>query len=147
MDITNILTYDNLSISILDIASNNTISGWSLNKKKYTTEKIISCNPTKVDTYYIVNGIKFYINAEVLIKVDDEIKSAFVKDLYDEFINNKTISVLNYQLEDVLITDFIFEERTSVKNRCTFLNVIVYGNTIYLPYSKYSILIRGALFI
>jgi hypothetical protein len=147
MDISNTLTYNNLIIPILDINSNNSISGWSLNKKKYTTEKIISCNLTKMDTYYIINGIKFHINAEVLIKVDDEIKSVFVKDLYDEFINNKIVSVLNYQLEDVLITDFTFEERTSVRNRCTFLNIIVYGNTIYLPYSKYSILIRGALFI
>ena len=62
-------------------------------------------------------------------------------------INNKAISVLNYQLEDVLITDFRFEEMVSVRNRCTFLNVIVYGNGIYLPYSEYSILIRGALFV
>jgi hypothetical protein len=68
MDITNILSYNNLRISILDMASNNSISGWSLNKKKYTTEKIISCTPTKVDTYYIVNGIRFHINAEVLIR-------------------------------------------------------------------------------
>ena len=147
MDISNILTYNNLTIPILDINSNNCISGWSLNKKKYTTEKIISCIPTKVDTYYIVNGIKFHINSEVLIKVDGEIQSIFLKDVYDEFINNKAVSVLNYQLEDVLITDFIFEERTSVRNRCIFLNVNVNGNNVYLPYSEYSILIRGALFV
>ena len=147
MDITNTLTYNNLTIPILDINYNKSISGWSLNKKKYTTEKIISYNQTKVDTYYIVNGIKFHINAEVLIKVDDEIHSIFLKDLYDEFINDKAVSILNYRLEDVLITDFIFEERTSVRNRSTFLNVIVYGNNVYLPYSEYSILIRGALFI
>jgi hypothetical protein len=147
MDITNTLTYNDLTIPILDINYNNSISGWSLNKKKYITEKIISYNQTKVDTYYIVNGIKFHINAEVLIKVDDEIHSIFLKDLYDEFINNKAVSILDYQLKDVLITDFIFEERTSVRNRCTFLNVIVYGNNVYLPYSEYSILIRGALFV
>jgi hypothetical protein len=147
MDITNILSYNNLRISILDIASNNSISGWSLNKKKYTTEKIISCTPTKVDTYYIVNGIRFHINAEVLIKVDGEIKNMFLKNLYEDFVNNKVVSILNYKLEDVLITDFIFEERASVRNRCMFLSVNVYGNTIYLPYSEYSILIRGALFV
>jgi hypothetical protein len=147
MDITNTLTYNNLTIPILDINYNKSISGWSLNKKKYTTEKIISYNQTKVDTYYIVNGIKFHINAEVLIKVDDEIHSIFLKDLYDEFINDKAVSILNYRLEDVLITDFIFEERASVRNRCMFLSVNVYGNTIYLPYSEYSILIRGALFV
>lgn len=147
MDITNTLNYNDLSIPILDISSNSSISGWSTFKKKYTTEKIVSSNLIKVDTYYIVNGIKFHANSEVLIKVDGEIKSAVVKDLYDEFMNNKIVSVLNYQLGDVLITDFKFEERTSVRNRCAFLNVIVNGNAIYLPYSEYSILIRGALFV
>jgi hypothetical protein len=147
MDITNILNYNNLTISILDIPSNNSISGWSILKKKYSTEKIISVTPTKVNTYYILNGIKFHVSSEVLIKVNGDIQSVFVKDLYDEFINNKAISILNYQLEDILITDFIFEERTSVRNNCTFLNIIVYGNGIYLPYSEYSILIRGALFV
>jgi hypothetical protein len=147
MDISNTLTYNNLIIPILDINSNNSISGWSISKKKYTTEKIISTTPNKVNTYYIVNGIKFHINSELLIRINDVIESVFVKDLYDDFINNKAISVLNYQLEDVLITDFRFEEMVSVRNRCTFLNVIVYGNSIYLPYSEYSILIRGALFV
>ncbi len=89
MDITNTLNYNDLSIPILDISSNSSISGWSTFKKKYTTEKIISSNLIKVDTYYIVNGIKFHTNSEVLIKVDGEIQSIFLKDLYDEFINNK----------------------------------------------------------
>lgn len=147
MDITNILTYNNLSFSILDIVSNSAISGWSMFKKNYTTEKIISVTPNKVDTYYILNGINFHISSEVLTKVNDEIKSVLVKDLYDEFINNKILYILNYKLENVLITDLKFEKRVSVRNRCTFLNVNVYGNTIYLPYSKYSILIRGLLII
>jgi hypothetical protein len=147
MDITNILTYNNLSVPIFDIASNNSISGWSISKKNYTTEKIISVKSTKVDTYYILNGIKFHTNSEVLIKVDGEIKSMFVKNLYEEFVNNKVVSILNYKLEDVLINDFQFEERASVRNRCIFLNINVYGNTIYLPYSEYSILIRGTLFV
>jgi hypothetical protein len=147
MDITNILTYNNLSVPIFDIASNKSISGWSISKKNYTTEKIISVKSTKVDTYYILNGIKFHTNSEVLIKVDGEIKSMFVKNLYEEFVNNKVVSILNYKLEDVLVNDFQFEERASVRNRCIFLNVNVYGNTTYLPYSEYSILIRGALFV
>jgi hypothetical protein len=147
MDITNILTYNNLSVPVFDIASNNSISGWSISKKSYTTEKIISVKSTKVDTYYILNGIKFHTNSEVLIKVNGEIKSMFVKNLYEEFVNNKVVSILNYKLEDVLVNDFQFEEKASVRNRCIFLNVNVYGNTIYLPYSEYSILIRGALFV
>lgn len=147
MDITNILTYNNLIVPIFDIASNNSISGWSISKKNYTTEKITSIKSNKVDTYYILNGIKFHTNSEVLIRVDGEIKNMFVKNLYEDFVNNKVVSILNYKLEDVLINDFQFEERASVRNRCMFLSVNVYGNTIYLPYSKYSILIRGALFI
>ena len=49
MDITNILTYNNLIVPIFDIASNNSISGWSISKKNYTTEKITSIKSNKVD--------------------------------------------------------------------------------------------------
>lgn len=145
MDINQYLNYGNLKINLLELPK--TISGWSMSKNKYKTEKVINITPTKVNTYYILNGIKFHIYTEVLIKINDTIDSIFVSDLYDKFLNNETIEVLNYKLENVRIDSFEFIERASVKNYCTFLNLKLSENTLYIPYSEYSILIKGLLFI
>lgn len=145
MDINQYLKYNNLKVQLIELG--NSVSGWSMSKQTYKTEKIISIKPFKVNTYYILNGVKFYINSEVLINDTQEIKSIFIKDLYDKFLNNEEIFILNYKLENIKIDTFEFIERASVRNYCTFLNLNLSENMLYVPYSEYSILIKGALFI
>ena len=144
MDITQYLKYNNLEIHLIDLKKS--ISGWSLSTQKYVTKKIESIKPTKVNTYYILNGVKFYLNSEVLIRLNNNIESVFVSELYDKFQNGEDIFVLNYKLENVKIDTFEFIEKASVRNYCTFLNLSIEHN-LYVPYSEYSILIKGALFI
>ena len=68
MDITNILKYNNLTISILEALSKTSISGWSIDKINYKTEKIIKKEVVKTREYYILNDIKFHIESTLLIK-------------------------------------------------------------------------------
>ena len=133
MDITQYLKYNNLKINLLELQ--NSVSGWSISKQRYKTEKIIKITPIKTNTYYIINGIKFHNLSELLIRDEDSIKSIFMNELYDRFLQNEEINI------------FEFIERASVRNYCTFLNLSLSENMLYVPYSEYSILIKGVLFV
>jgi len=145
MDINQYLKYNNLKINLLELQ--NSVSGWSISKQRYKTEKIIKITPIKTNTYYIINGIKFHNLSELLIRDEDSIKSIFMNELYDRFLQNEEINILNYKLENVKINTFEFIERASVRNYCTFLNLSLSENMLYVPYSEYSILIKGVLFV
>ena len=82
-----------------------------------------------------------------MIRDEDSIKSIFMNELYDRFLQNEEINILNYKLENVKINTFEFIERASVRNYCTFLNLSLSENMLYVPYSEYSILIKGVLFV
>jgi hypothetical protein len=145
MDITQYLKYNNIKVELLELSK--IVSGWSLSKNTYKTEKIISITPIKVNTYYTINGIKFHINSELLTKINNNIESIFVEDLYNKFINNQETIILNYKFENIIIDKFEFVQKASVRNYCTFLDLNLSENMLYVPYSEYSILIKGALFI
>ena len=144
MDLTQYLKYNNLKINLMDLKKS--ISGWSYGITQYSTEKIISVTPFKTNTYYILNDIKFSITSQVLIKIDNDIQPILVSDLYDKFLNNEKIEILNYKLENILINKIEFIEKASFKNYCTFLNLKLTSDVLYVPYSEYSILIKGVLF-
>lgn len=145
MDINQYLKYNNLKVNLLELS--NSISGWSISKRKYKTEKIIKITPIKTNSYYIINGINFYNLSELLINDNDEIQSIFINDLYNKFLQNEETYILNYKLENIKINTFEFIERASVRNYCTFINLTLSETMLYVPYSEYSILIKGVLFI
>ena len=148
MDITNLLKYNNLTISILESINKTSISGWSLGKLSYKNEKILKKETIKVREYYILNGIKFHIESTLLIKDNEEnIVEIKIYDLYQKFINEESIEILNYNLNKIQIIEFEYIEKSAFKDTTTFLKLELSQHQLFVPYSESAILIRGMLSI
>ena len=126
MDITNILKYNNLTISILEALSKTSISGWSIDKINYKTEKIIKKEVIKTREYYILNGIKIH-------------------NLYEKFLNEKSVEILNYNLNKIQIIEFEYIEKSAFKDTTSFVKLKLSQHQLFVPYSESAILIRGML--
>jgi hypothetical protein len=148
MDITNILKYNNLTISILEALSKTSISGWSIDKINYKTEKIIKKEIVKTREYYILNGIKFHIESTLLIKYNEEnIFEIKIYELYQKFINEESIEILDYNLNKIQIIEFEYIEKSSFKDTTSFVKLELSQHQLFVPYSESAILIRGMLSI
>ena len=148
MDITNVLKYNDLSIPIEECINKNFISGWSLGKLNYKTEKILKKETTKFREYYILNGIKFHKDSILLIKDDSNTIIEFrISELYAKFINNEIVEILNYNLNKIQINEMVYIEKSAFKDRATFLTFQLSHFQLFVPYSELAILIRGMLTI
>jgi hypothetical protein len=148
MDITNILKYNNLTISILESLSKTSISGWSIDKINYKTEKIIKKEIVKAREYYILNGIKFHIDSTILTKDSEEdIVEIKIYELYQKFINKESIEILDYNLNKIQIIEFEYIEKSSFKDTTSFVKLELSQHQLFVPYSESAILIRGMLSI
>ena len=146
MDITNILKYNNLKISILENLSKSSISGWSISKNNYKTEKIIKKGVIKTREYYILNNIKFHINSTLLM-MDDEKNILEIKayELYEKFLNKEFIEILDYNLNEIKVTNFEYIEKSAFKDTAAFVNLELSQHQLFVPYSESAILIRGMI--
>lgn len=148
MDITNILKYNNLNISILESINKTSISGWSLGKLSYKNEKILKKETIKVREYYILNGIKFHKDSTLLIKDESDIIIELrILELYKRFLNEEIIEILNYNLNKIKVIQFEYIEKSAFKDRTTFLKLELSQHQLFVPYSESAILIRGMLSI
>jgi hypothetical protein len=148
MDITNILKYNNLNISILESIGKNSISGWSLGKLSYKNEKILKKETIKLREYYILNGIKFHTDSTLLIKDDENIIIEIkISELYKKFLNNESIEILDYNLNKIQIIEFEYIKKSAFKDTTTFLKLELSQHQLFVPYSELAILIRGMLSI
>ena len=146
MNITNILKYNNLTISILEALSKTSISGWSIDKINYKTEKIIKKEVIKTREYYILNGIKFHIDSTLLIKDSEEnIIEIKIHNLYEKFLNEKSVEILNYNLNKIQIIEFEYIEKSAFKDTTSFVKLKLSQHQLFVPYSESAILIRGML--
>ena len=146
MDVTNVLKYNNLSIPIKESINKNFISGWSLGKLNYRTEKILKKETTKFREYYILNGIKFHKDSILLIKDDFNTIIEFrISELYAKFINNEIVEILDYNLNKIQINEMLYIEKCAFKDRATFLTFQLSHFQLFVPYSESAILIRGML--
>lgn len=146
MDITNILKYNNLTISILETLSKSSISGWSISKNNYKTEKIIKKGVIKTREYYILNNIKFHINSTLLM-MDDEKNILEIKayELYEKFLNKEFIEILDYNLNEIKVTNFEYIEKSAFKDTAAFVDLELSQHQLFVPYSESAILIRGMI--
>ena len=148
MDITNILKYNNLNISILESINKTSISGWSLGKLLYKNEKILKKETIKVREYYILNGIKFHKDSTLLIKDESDIIIELrILELYNRFLNEEMIEILNYNLNKIKVIRFEYIEKSAFKDTTTFLKLELSQHQLFVPYSESAILIRGMLSI
>jgi hypothetical protein len=148
MDITNILKYNNLNISILESINKTSISGWSLGKLSYKNEKILKKETIKVREYYILNGIKFHKDSTLLIKDESDIIIELrILELYNRFLNEEIIEILNYNLDKIKVIQFEYIEKSAFKDTTTFLKLELSQHQLFVPYSESAILIRGMLSI
>jgi hypothetical protein len=148
MDITNILKYNNLNISILESINKTSISGWSLGKLSYKNEKILKKETIKVREYYILNGIKFHKDSTLLIKDESDIIIELrILELYNRFLNEEIIEILNYNLDKIKVIQFEYIEKSAFKDTTTFLKLELSQHQLFIPYSESAILIRGMLSI
>jgi hypothetical protein len=148
MDITNILKYNNLNISILESINKTSISGWSLGKLSYKNEKILKKETIKVREYYILNGIKFHKDSTLLIKDESDIIIELrILELYKRFLNEEIIEILNYNLNKIKVIQFEYIEKSAFKDTTTFLKLELSQHQLFVPYSESAILIRGMLSI
>lgn len=148
MDITNLLKYNNLTISILEAISKTSISGWSLGKLSYKNEKILKKETIKVREYYILNGIKFHKDSTLLIKDEtNNIIEVRISELYEQFLNSEFVKILDYNLNKIQIIEFEYIEKAAFKDTTTFLKLELSQHQLFVPYSESAILIRGMLSI
>lgn len=148
MDITNILKYNNLKISILESLSKTSISGWSISKNNYKTEKILKKEVVKTREYYILNNNKFHINSILLIKDNEEnIIEIKIYELYEKFLNGESIDILDYNLNKLKINNFEYIEKSSFKDTIGFIQLELSQHQLFVPYSESAILIKGMLTI
>jgi hypothetical protein len=148
MDITNVLKYNNLNISILESINKTSISGWSLGKLGYKNEKILKKETIKVREYYILNGIKFHIDSTLLVKNEtNTIIEIRISELYKQFLNEEIIEILNYNLNKIKVIEFEYIEKSAFKDTTTFLKLELSQHQLFVPYSESAILIRGMLTI
>jgi hypothetical protein len=146
MDITNLLKYNNLTISILEALSKTSISGWSIDKINYKTEKIIKKELIKTREYYILNGIKFHIDSTLLIKDSEEnIIEIKIYNLYEKFLNKEFVEILDYNLNKIQIIEFEYIEKSAFKDTTSFVKFKLSQHQLFVPYSESAILIRGML--
>jgi hypothetical protein len=146
MDITNILKYNNLTIPILESINKTSISGWSTGKVGYKTERILSKQTIKLREYFILNDIKFHKDSTLLIKDGtNNIIEIRISELYEQFLNNEFVQILDYNLNKIEITNFTYIEKSAFKDRTTFVNLELSHHQLFVPYSESAILIRGML--
>lgn len=146
MDITNILKYNNIITPILESINKNSISGWSIGKKKYKTERILKKEVIKTREYYIINNIKFHIDSILLTKTDEEnIIEIRIYDLYQKFLNKENIEILDYNFNKIKIIDFEYIEKSAFRDTTTFVKLELSQHELFVPYSQSAILIKGML--
>ena len=148
MDITNVIKYNNFTINILEAVNKTSISGWSIYKKNYKTEKIIKQKAIKTREYYILNDIKFHKDSILLIKnLEENIVEILISELYERFLNQEHIEILDYNLNKIQIIKFEYIEKSAFKDTTTFVKLELSQHQLFIPYSESAILIRGMLSI